>query len=65
MEDLAGALIEVLQNPERMRDMGVAARQRVHDVLDWPHVVDRLLSRVLPEALNGRQARPLRTSAGA
>ncbi len=65
VEDLAGALIEVLQNPERMRAMGLAARQRVGEVLDWPHVVDRLLSRVLPEALNGRQARPLRTSAGA
>jgi hypothetical protein len=28
-------------------------------VLGWPHVVDRLLSRVLPEAMTGRAAIPM------
>ena len=32
-----------------------AAYDRVRDVLDWPHVVDRLLWRTMPEALSGRQ----------
>ncbi len=50
---LADVMIEMLKDPERLCTMGVAARQRVDEVLDWPHVLDRLLSAVLPEALNG------------
>ena len=53
-QGLAEMLIDVLSDPKRASQMGRAAHRRFHDVLDWPHVVDRLLSRVMPEALNGR-----------
>lgn len=55
--DLAQAMISALKDPKRLRDMGQASKERVREVLDWPHVVDRLLYRVLPEALNGREPR--------
>lgn len=51
---LAEAMIELLDDPQRASEMGRAAHKRVHDVLDWPHVVDRLLHRVMPEALDGK-----------
>lgn len=51
---LAEAMIELLDDPQRASEMGRAAHKRVHDVLDWPHVVDRLLSRIMPEALDGQ-----------
>lgn len=54
---LATAMTYLLRQPGRLRAMGRAARQRVADVLDWPHVVDRLLHRVLPAALAGREPR--------
>ena len=50
---LAEAMVELLDDPRRASEMGQAAQKRVRNVLDWPHVVDRLLSRIMPEALNG------------
>lgn len=54
-DGLAEALIEALRDPRHLMDMGQNAVKRVKDVLDWPHVVDRLLAATLPEALEGRQ----------
>jgi glycosyltransferase involved in cell wall biosynthesis len=54
-EGLAEALIEALRDPEHLMDMGQNAVKRVKEVLDWPHVVDRLLAATLPEALEGRE----------
>ncbi len=51
---LADALIDALRDPNRLREMGAGAAHRVHTVLDWPHVMDRLLAAVAPEALHGR-----------
>lgn len=51
---LGDALIEALREPQRLRAMGAAAAARARDVLDWPHVMDRLLFAVAPEALGGR-----------
>ena len=62
-DGLAEVLVEALSDSARMVDMGRAARQRVLDVLDWPHVVDRLLSRLMPSALAGREPTPLRVPA--
>ncbi len=39
---LARALVETLAEPERMVEMAKAARLRVHDHLDWHHVLERL-----------------------
>lgn len=55
-EGLAEALIEALSDPVRLMEMGQAAVRRVRDVLDWPHVVDRLLACTMPDALGDRQA---------
>jgi glycosyltransferase involved in cell wall biosynthesis len=54
-DGLAEALIDALRDPKRLMEMGQNAAKRVHDVLDWPHVVDRLLAAVMPDALNGRE----------
>lgn len=54
-EVIAELLEEALRSPERLEQMGLAAEARVKDVLGWSHVVDRLLSRILPDALNGRE----------
>ena len=54
-DGLAEALIEALRDPKHLMDMGQNAVKRVRDVLDWPHVVDRLLAATMPEALEGRQ----------
>src|SRR5262249_11078318 len=56
---LARALVRALRDPARTAEMGRRAQERVRQVLAWPHVVDRLLSRVLPEALGDRPAIPL------
>lgn len=53
-QGLADALIDGLRDPARLQRMGAAAARRVHDVLDWPHVMDRLLAAIVPEALQGR-----------
>lgn len=53
-DQLANALIELLQQPSRMCEMGKAAHARMHDVLDWPFVADRLLAKFIPEALGDR-----------
>ena len=58
-QGLAKALIDTLRSPILMANQGRNAQQHVRDVLDWPHVVDRLLSCVNPEALNGRKSVPL------
>lgn len=58
-EGLASAMIEMLQDPERMLEMGRMAQRRCREVLDWPHVRDRAIAHIVPEALNGRTARPL------
>ena len=52
---LAEILRTALSDPHRLAIMGRAATERVRRVLDWPHVVDRLLYRVLPDALEGRE----------
>jgi glycosyltransferase involved in cell wall biosynthesis len=52
---LADGLIRLLQDPEQMLQMGRAARKRMREVLDWPHVADRLLARFIPEAMDGRE----------
>lgn len=54
-EGLAEALIEALRDPKHLMDMGQNAVRRVREVLDWPHVIDRLLAATMPEALDGRQ----------
>jgi glycosyltransferase involved in cell wall biosynthesis len=64
-EGLAEAMIELLQDPQQMRQAGMAAQQRVRDVLGWEHVVDRMLSRVMPQALGGRSPVPLGARSGA
>ena len=58
-DGLAEIIIEMLSDPERLLEMGRLSRRRVDEVLDWPFVIDRLLSRVLPEALQGREPPPL------
>jgi len=55
-DGLAEALVEALRDPRHLMDMGQKAVMRVQDVLDWPHVIDRLLAATMPQALNGRQA---------
>lgn len=52
-EGLADVMIEMLDDPERMLEMGRHAQLRSRQILDWPHVLNRFLSRVSPEALNG------------
>ena len=56
VDGLAQALVEALRDPRHLMDMGQNAVKRVREVLDWPHVVDRLLAATMPEALDGRQA---------
>jgi len=46
---LASALVSLLQDPVQMSSMGRTAYARFVDVLDWPHVVARLVHAVLPE----------------
>jgi len=58
-ECLAEALEDVLSDPHRAAEMGRSARARVERVLSWPAVVDRMLSRVLPSALDGNVAIPM------
>jgi glycosyltransferase involved in cell wall biosynthesis len=58
-DGLARALLRALSDPGRAASQGRRAQQRVNDVLGWPHVVDRLLSRVLPEAMAGRTSIPM------
>lgn len=57
VDALAAQLIDLLRDPDRMLAMGRAARARMQEVLDWPHVADRLLATFLPEALEGRSPR--------
>ncbi len=54
-DGLAEAIVEALRDPRHLMDMGQNAVKRVRDVLDWPHVIDRLLAATMPEALEGRQ----------
>lgn len=61
-ELLAGALEDVLGDPERAAKMGSAAQVRVARVLSWSAVIDRMLVRLCPEALGGREAIPLRAT---
>lgn len=56
---LASGMLDILSAPERAAQMGAAAAERVRDVLDWPHVVDRLLDAVMPSALAGREAKTM------
>ena len=55
-EALAHALIGLLREPERMASMGRAAQSYMQSTLDWPHVVDRLVAKFMPDALDGRSA---------
>lgn len=54
-EGLAEALTEALRDPVHLMEMGQNAVRRVREVLDWPHVVDRLMGATLPEVLQGRE----------
>lgn len=54
-DGLAEALVEALRYPQHLMQMGQNAVRRVHEVLDWPHVMDRLLAATFPEALDGRE----------
>lgn len=42
---LADGLIMTLEDPQRLRNMGIAARDRLQNVLDWSHVTDRICFR--------------------
>lgn len=53
-QSLAELLRRALSDPKRIAAMGLAAEKRVREVLDWPHVVDRLLHRISPATLEGR-----------
>jgi glycosyltransferase involved in cell wall biosynthesis len=64
-ELFAAALCEIFQDPTKAAAMGRAARGRVDEVLSWPAVVDRLLERVLPSALDGRAVVALQHSVDA
>ena len=41
-EGLAEAILDALRDPRHLMERGQNAVRRVRDVLDWPHVVDRL-----------------------
>ena len=61
-DGLAAALVEALHDPRRLQAMGRASVARVRDVLDWPHVMDRLYAMMLPGELAGRSPRWMRES---
>lgn len=50
-DSLAEGLLNVLRDPQRALAMGLAARRRTEEVLNWPRAVDRLLTRVLPGSI--------------
>ena len=52
---LAEAMVNILSSPSRARDMGLAATNHVRDVLDWPNVVDRMLSVISPDTVTDKQ----------
>lgn len=58
-ESFAIALEEIFRAPEQAARMGRAAQARVTSALSWPAVIDRMLERLCPEALEGREAVPL------
>ncbi len=41
-EDLRAKLAELLQDPQQIDALGQRARQRIHEVYNWEHVVDKL-----------------------
>lgn len=63
VDGLSKALIEVLSDPARMLEMGIQARRRAEEVLDWRHVVNRLVSHVVPGQACDGQSPPLRATA--
>ena len=48
-DHLAEAMLDVLSDPARMVEMGHAAHKHVEEVLDWPHVIGRMMDRCWPE----------------
>lgn len=42
---LAAGLVSLLENPQRLQTMGIEAKQRLRNVLDWTHVADRICFR--------------------
>lgn len=52
---LADGMEAILSDPSVAKTMGEAAIEHVRDVLDWPHVVDRIIAGIYPESLGGRQ----------
>jgi len=42
--DLGDKIVELLDNPERRREMGEFGRRRVVDELEWRHEVPKLLA---------------------
>ena len=58
---LAGAIVELLQDPDRMERMGRAAHRHCEEVLNWPHVIARLGHAVWPDHAEFASAVPLRS----
>ena len=46
-DDIARAVLELFEDPERARRMGQRGRERVHGELTWDHVVQRLEGHLL------------------
>lgn len=59
-ELLSAAMIELLQDPERMEALGRAAHDHAKTVLGWEHVIDRLCHAVWPDAPEYKAVSPLR-----
>jgi len=62
--DLGNKIVELLDDPERRREMGEFARRRVLDELEWRHEVPKLLAAYdVVAPLGVASARPLIRSA--
>lgn len=54
-EAIAKAMASILVDPIGALKMGQEAAKYVRDVLDWPHVADRIIAAISPELLKGRK----------
>ncbi len=57
--ELAAGLTQLLKQPDRMCELGQGAWKRARTVLSWPRCVDRILSRVMPDAVDPTKVLPL------
>lgn len=53
-EAISVALLDILRDPSRAQAMGRAAQSRYQRLFSWSTCVDRLLTRVMPNALDGQ-----------